>query len=392
MTIPIRKDVPSTDIEHFCKKATRVTLAQLMDTVTVKEQLLSNGNDRTREYTIRMTLFPEEEYRSEHDVTPAEILFALGKILPVYLDKDIKVEFKKLGADLKDLMKEVGKGRKAPAGEEGATGGDGEDDEAGGDKRTSRRREEERSDLGDGDAEDEKRAKQGRQQATYESDDEGEVANEDYDENQAIEDAYAEDAEMSSDEEEEKDVVDTENDLQEFVDRARQDFFEKFLQASDFEWKDNACTITINVRYSLPFMNLRQGSNFSLLQYEADMPKLLLVGLIERACDKSVVREIPGITDCFAGKDEGKGVKVWDVLPTSSKATPINILPTFPAHHQWLELPRHLEVRCDAKQGHYRYGPDLLERHLCDPVRVRRRGRTAGDPPRNRRRVLRVQD
>jgi hypothetical protein len=45
-------------------------------------------------------------------------------------------------------------------------------------------------------------------------------------------------------------------------------------------------------------------------QLEADKPKLLLVGIVERACVKTIVREIPGIKDCFAGKDEGKGVSV----------------------------------------------------------------------------------
>lgn len=34
------------------------------------------------------------------------------------------------------------------------------------------------------------------------------------------------------------------------------------------------------------------------------MPKLLLVGIIERTCLKTVIREIAGITDCFLVKDE----------------------------------------------------------------------------------------
>lgn len=33
------------------------------------------------------------------------------------------------------------------------------------------------------------------------------------------------------------------------------------------------------------------------------MPKLLFVGIVERACRATVVREIPGITDCFQVKD-----------------------------------------------------------------------------------------
>lgn len=44
------------------------------------------------------------------------------------------------------------------------------------------------------------------------------------------------------------------------------------------------------------------------VKFGAAMPKLLLVGLVERTCAKTVVREIPGIVDCFqlAG-DDNKG-------------------------------------------------------------------------------------
>lgn len=36
------------------------------------------------------------------------------------------------------------------------------------------------------------------------------------------------------------------------------------------------------------------------------MPKLLFVGIIERACRATVVREIPGISECFQVKDDSK--------------------------------------------------------------------------------------
>lgn len=36
------------------------------------------------------------------------------------------------------------------------------------------------------------------------------------------------------------------------------------------------------------------------------MPKLLLVGIIERTCRATVIREIPGITDCFQVKEDTK--------------------------------------------------------------------------------------
>lgn len=36
------------------------------------------------------------------------------------------------------------------------------------------------------------------------------------------------------------------------------------------------------------------------------MPKLLLVGIVERTCRATVIREIPGITDCFQVKQDTK--------------------------------------------------------------------------------------
>lgn len=44
------------------------------------------------------------------------------------------------------------------------------------------------------------------------------------------------------------------------------------------------------------------------------MPKLLLVGIVERTCLKAVIREIPGITDCFKSKDDsGRGEGLYRV-------------------------------------------------------------------------------
>ncbi len=43
------------------------------------------------------------------------------------------------------------------------------------------------------------------------------------------------------------------------------------------------------------------------------MPKLLLVGIIEKTCLRTVVREIPGITDCFKSKEKGKGEDIYRV-------------------------------------------------------------------------------
>ena len=82
------------------------------------------------------------------------------------------------------------------------------------------------------------------------------------------------------------------------------------------------------------------------------MPKLLLVGLVERVCLKTVVREIPGITDCFMNEEDGKnGQKIYSVGPpliglslalhrflTSQRDRAA-------AHHQWFKHIRLVAIR-----------------------------------------------
>ena len=38
------------------------------------------------------------------------------------------------------------------------------------------------------------------------------------------------------------------------------------------------------------------------------MPKLLFVGIVERTCRATIIREIPGITECFQTKDDNKKI------------------------------------------------------------------------------------
>ena len=75
-----------------------------------------------------------------------------------------------------------------------------------------------------------------------------------------------------------------------------------------------------------------------LIKFGADMPKLLLVGLVERTCAKTVVREIPGIVDCFqlAGDDkDGKIVVRSPDRPLCTAFASIHLAPT--ALYEWLE-------------------------------------------------------
>lgn len=61
-----------------------------------------------------------------------------------------------------------------------------------------------------------------------------------------------------------------------------------------------------------------------IFQFTSDTPKLLFVGIVERACRATVIREIPGISECFQSKDDSqKGtepeikVHLFSVIPLS---------------------------------------------------------------------------
>ena len=79
------------------------------------------------------------------------------------------------------------------------------------------------------------------------------------------------------------------------------------------------------------------------VKFGANMPKLLLIGLVERTCAKTVVREIPGIVDCFqlAGDDnEGKIV----VRSPDRGFKPHISFRLFTALHEWFKCHRSLEI------------------------------------------------
>lgn len=164
MTLPICTGAPLEKVETFCKRASRLALSQVVDRVVVNEQLTAES--RHRMFTVTIHLYPLSECKEEYDVTAPEILAAFGAKFPLMLKKELMVEMKKLQTDIRTQLVNVGKGKAADA-----SGGKDNNDDAG-DEVPQVADDNEGSEIGDGDAAAEKRAKQSKQQATYESDDE----------------------------------------------------------------------------------------------------------------------------------------------------------------------------------------------------------------------------
>jgi len=184
MTLPVTSSMSFSEIDTFCKKASRLTLSQIVDNAVVEETLTMVDANRRRNFRVTINLFPRDQYEPEYQTLPREILDAFGAVFGIILKKEILVELKKFNADLKAQISNVGKGqvasreRGAAVGEDDDEDAEGADDEEGaadgkiagaaGEELPPR---DDASEVGDGDAEEEKRIRQTRQMS-YESDSE----------------------------------------------------------------------------------------------------------------------------------------------------------------------------------------------------------------------------
>jgi DNA-directed RNA polymerase I subunit RPA1 len=233
MTIAVNGGASSTDIGKFCKKASRLTISQVADNVVVKERLVVKGAHRSKEFTIDISFFPPEEYRSEYDVDSPEICAAFAARFPGILRKEIQAELKRLDADLRTQIAALGKGKvvRETADMGGEEGGEEVDDEA-----AVPRRGDDASELGDGDAEDAKRAKQRKEQATYESDDED-----------AESDGAANKDDENADEDDEGGTMDTQEAKNKSEFKVENLFLENCPFATSFNFNPKGCKIELSV-------------------------------------------------------------------------------------------------------------------------------------------------
>ncbi|KAF5333685.1 hypothetical protein D9611_002553 [Ephemerocybe angulata] len=290
MTMQVKPDVSAEDITMFCKRASRVTLAQIVEKVVVNEKLRVDGQARRTQFTVDLHFFPKEEYQEEYDVDPSEILGVFMSKFPLHLKKELMTELKRLEADLKGQMADIGKGKTVRA----RDGGDGdEEDEAEAGK--GRRDADEDSDGGDGDADEAKRMRQKKQQTSYESDsdeDDVEAFND-----EEIEAAYASDDDMEDAPAKAK-LTKKQASFKHQVSKTSDVFQGHLPFAVSFDFDESKCTFQV--------------------EFRPDIPKLLFVGIVERTCRAAIIREIPGITDCFQVKEDGKKGQVPQIKLTTN--------------------------------------------------------------------------
>ena len=236
----VRHNVSREDINLFCKRASRVTLSQVVDHVAVQESLWVEGDARRTRFSVEINLYPKSEHQDEYDLEPSEVLATFASTFPATLKREILAELKKLDANLRSQMAELGQGKKI-ASEEGET------DEGDGEGAIKTRGDDEES-IGDGDAGDEKRARQKTQQATYESDNEEEIEEIVEHADHVVEAEYANAAEVPV-------AADTtikksrKTSFESLVSRTSHLFQRHLHQCVSFDFEETKCTFTLDVRF-----------------------------------------------------------------------------------------------------------------------------------------------
>jgi hypothetical protein len=249
MTIPVAKGISVDQADAFARRASRVTLSQIVDNITVDERLTVSNRARRKQFTIDIAFYPEQEYGAEFDVSPTELVRTFWTRFPLILKREIQLEMRKLAADLKSQIAELGKGKTTPRSGEGASAaaGDAEEDAgAGAGEGEPRRDDDDESEVGDGDATMEKRHRQKEQQTSYESDEDEEVESNIEPVDADLEDAYALDTEAGNDEL--KRISGKKGGLKEAVRKAGERFLENFPNATAFNFSASRCRIELEVR------------------------------------------------------------------------------------------------------------------------------------------------
>jgi hypothetical protein len=247
MTIPMTKVVSVDQADAFARRASRVTLSQIIDSVTVDERLTVNNQARRKQFTIDIAFHPEQEYNAEFDVSPTELVRAFGTRFPLILKREIQLEMRTLTADLKNQIAELGKGKAAPRDERGASAvaGDAEVD-ADADAGEPVPRRDDESEMGDGDATMEKHHRQKQQQVSYESDEDEEVESDIEPIEAELEASYALDTDMATNDEPKKKSR-KKGGLKEVIRKTEEAFLGNFPNATAFNFSASRCTIELEV-------------------------------------------------------------------------------------------------------------------------------------------------
>ncbi|EEP82341.1 hypothetical protein UREG_07206 [Uncinocarpus reesii 1704] len=287
MSANFHGQVSEKDRELFAKGISRLTLAEVIDKLSVHERVLTQGKVKAKIYDIHIDLFSPEEYTQEYAIKVGDVLETLEKRFVPKLLKMTTAELKKRTSE-KSLSKfsaaqpeigaSVGVVEEGPRHGEGREDADGDDEDEDPDDAKRARSSQNRSNQVSYEAPDEDDQDVIRRQDTPEPESDEDEDEKSKERQQRREKPGDEDVEM-------RDASDSEDDSKE-----REEFLrDKHAEVTRFKFnpkKGTSCVIQ--------------------LQYDVSTPKLLLLPLVESAARAAVIQFIPGLGSCTYVPEETK--------------------------------------------------------------------------------------
>lgn len=286
MTLTLRDEVSDRKAEIFAKRCSKLMLSEVIEKVTIQEKLTKDH----KSYKIRLDLFPREEYEEEYSIKQKTVSKVLKESFVLHLERTVN---KVLNPKRTKSKERIGKDDAMPDVGESA----GTIEEA---ARTERARgesdEESDGDDDDGDATNMKQRNRKSEAVSYENPDDGEeeiaknaqAESEDSSDEEDTDEGLGTDASM-------KDVADSGENSDDAAPKGKQKASGKIMKTKTVLKKRIAIKHTSENVSRFEF-DKEDGQWFEVdLEYPAEAPKVLMLGIVEKVCRDTIIHKLPGI-------------------------------------------------------------------------------------------------
>lgn len=282
MTLHLHPEISQEEGKKFAKGISKLPFADILEKVTVTETLgQSDAYRRAKIYTVKLDMYPSEDYIAEYAITVQDVLRAIETQLLPRLNTKINNEFRKNGeiktlksAAKTDAIPEIGKSA-GTVEQENPSGNNGDENVA---------------DSDDEDADDAVRSKNktNLQQGGYDAPDEADAA---IIAAQSAQDQEAADSDDSSS------SSDTETDATKRRSKSKTAATDEQAQAAIRD-RENRIKSKTNAVASFDFNDKTGATCTFTLEYPAESAKLLLLSLIESCARAALIQDVRGLASC----------------------------------------------------------------------------------------------
>ncbi|PUU76301.1 hypothetical protein B9Z19DRAFT_991073 [Tuber borchii] len=281
MTLALRPEISDHDAEVFAKRCSKLLLSEVIDNVSIIENLTKTS----KEYLLRLELFPASDYEEEYSITKRHVLNVLKKVFLPQLERainkvlNLKKTKSKERIGKEDAMPNIGEStgtieiapRNAQAAAADAEDGDADSDDEGDDDATNARQRSRKAEAVSYDNPDDDEEEISRRAQASESENE--------DEDQADE-GLGTDASTQGDGNETKGGRKATVSHDGISENTKRFEFDK----EGGQW----CEVK--------------------LQYPVEAPKVLMLPIVEKVCRETVIHELSGIGSVVKRKLAVQGV------------------------------------------------------------------------------------